>query len=153
MDKRYSSVSFYLMVFVLTLAVGLLMWVSVKGYSYCEGKARSMDNRRAVTSYLTTIINNYDYAGGVEIRDDGKMIVLKEYLQDGIYENRIYAKDGYLHEYYCPQSEPTLDSMAESLGKTNSMYAEVISDHLLKISTDEGVIFISFESAGVYDEK
>jgi len=137
---------------ILLLLVCLLTYLGTGTYRFILAQKAANNSYRGSLSYLRNQVKNHDTENAVEIRGEGKILVLLEFSGEDVYELRIYEYDGKLREEYVPAGREIDPEKAAALTKTDEFFAEFITPHLLKVTTGEGSAFIRLWSGEVLDD-
>jgi len=137
---------------VILSLVFLLTYIGTATYRFIISRKTSNSSDRGCLSYLRNQVKNHDTENAVEIRMDGKVLVLLEFDGEYTYELRIYEYDGELMEEYVPAGKETDPGKATKLTETDTFHAEFITPRLLKVTTGEGSAFIRLFAGEVLNE-
>ena len=126
----------------LFLAVFLLL-VLFGARTYQGAAARQAENNeaRAMLSYLSTCVKSGDSAGNIVVEHGAFGPVLTVGEATG-YALHIYQYEGQLLEEYSAAGSSLRPDNATVLGQTETFSLESESDHLLRITTDEGAVLL-----------
>ncbi len=119
----------------------LLVLFGTNIYRGIAGRQAANNDQRAILSYLltTTKMNETE----ITKKTDGQYGELLVVEDTGTgYGNRIYVADGYLVEDYGKVDGALMPDYAIRIGETATFEIEEINAGLMKVSTDEGSVFI-----------
>ncbi len=131
------------------IAVGVLALALLGGATYravLQSKART-DERRTALAYLTAQVRAHDVRGGIELRDGGRTLVLREEGEGTVYEMRICARLGNLVEEYAPAGSAAAEQDTAVIAKTEAFAASLAGEGLLCLQTDAGQVLVKLYSA------
>lgn len=132
-------------VFFLVCFLSLILF----GTNIYRGVAESHtgnNNRRAVLSYLLTISRTNEADVKAEEGAYGDMLVIAD--GDTGYSTRIYQYEGSLVEDYGRSGGELYPSDASRIADNSMFEIEEISDDLLMITTDKGIVYIHVRGGG-----
>lgn len=124
--------------------LGFLLLVVFGAGSYQDsvGARESHSAQRVLLSYISTSVQQTEL-GHVRVEDAGQMLVLED--GDTGYVTRIYLADGRLIEEYRRDNTTPDPSQGRAIGKTKTFTVQTAADDLLKVTTDEGIVFVYVE--------
>ena len=101
---------------------------------------------RTLSSYLHTASKMNEAKISVEQRQGRNVLIIED--SDTGYGKRIYVHEGYLVEDFAGIDDELYADSALRIGKTAVFETEWIRDDLLKITTDDGIVFITSMKGG-----
>ena len=126
----------------LFLAVFLLLVLfGARTYQGAAARQAANNEARAVLSYLSTCVKSGDSAGSIAVEHGahGPVLIVGE---DTGYALHIYQQDGQLLEEYAAAGSALRPENATILGRTETFLLESPTEHLLRITTDEGAVLL-----------
>ena len=111
-----------------------------------SGQRGNMD-RRALESYIATVVKGSDRAGAVSVRSDDSVGTELIILDDAGYALRIYAFGGQLLEEYARPEAAPAPERAQVIGET-AVFAATLEDGLLSVTTDAGEALVYLRAGG-----
>ncbi len=132
--------AFFLMSFLLLVIFGTGVYRSIS-----LSRQRSSFSR-VLSSYLHTASKMNEAGIYVERKEGRDVLVIKD--GDTGFGNRIYLNEGYLSEDFGKLDDELHPSSALKIAKTSLFLIEEIGGDLLKITTDEGVVYITRMEGG-----
>lgn len=143
--KSYFTIGLFALLVLATLA---LVLVGSRVYGLLVSGQNANSTNRIVKAYLSSQIRAADREHGVSFANgpEGQALVLREVLETGTYEVRIYLYEGNLMEEYAIAGTDFTPIRANIVAKTNQFDIENPEPNLLKIITGEGEIYMSLRS-------
>ena len=125
----------------------LLVLFGTNIYRNIAGRQAANNDQRAILSYLLTT-TKMNETRITERQDDkfGELLVVED-AGTG-YGNRIYVNEGYLVEDYGKVEGPLMPDYAIRIGETDTLEIEKVNEKLMKVTTDEGSVFIHLRAQG-----
>ena len=148
--RRRGSWSGLTIIAITTFFLGsflLLVLFGTNSYRHIAESQAENNHKRALLSYLLTAgkMSESDiYAGVTDTQED--MLVIAD--GDTGYGSRIYMYDGYLVEDYGRSGGELYPRDAARIADNSMFEIEEISDDLLMITTDKGIVYIHVRGGG-----
>ena len=147
--ENRSPIGLYTIGIAALFLAGFFLLVVFGAQSYRNTVAGQSGNMhsRALLSYLSTEVKANDTAGAVVVTEDdavGQVLVLADGSSG--YALRIYRKDGVLLEDYASSTAELRPEEAQTIGETERFEAEMLSDDVLKLTTDAGSVLLHLRS-------
>lgn len=145
-NKPYFSMALFALLVLATLA---LVLVGSRVYQTLVQGQNQNSNGRAVHAYLYSQLRGADRTNGVVLGEgpQGQALLLQENIDGTVYETRIYLYNSNLMEEYAVQGTLFDPDKAQAVAKAQQFEIEIIKD-LIKINTDEGLLYMALRSAG-----
>ncbi len=149
MKKEKGTASGFYIILITAFFLGCFLLLVLFGtniYRNIAGRQAANNDQRAILSYLltTTKMNETEITAGT----DGQYGTILTVEDAGTgYGNRIYVYDGYLVEDYGKVDGALMPDYAIRIGETSTFEIDEINDSLMKVSTDEGSVFVHIRDA------
>lgn len=149
MNKKENKNELSLMIMMAFFIIGFLLLVlfGTKIYQSISINEQQSSLSRTLSSYLHTASKMNEAGIYTETRDGKLVLVIRD--SDTGFGNRIYLHEGYLVEDFGMLEDELHADSAMQIARTSIFEIEEISEDLLKITTEDGEVFISrFEKEG-----
>lgn len=147
MNKKIKRMNFLVGIVIwLTFALTslLLVLVGARLYQGIYSNEQTYLSKATPLNYLTMKLRQNDRKNSIAIKklEQQSALVLKEMLEDEIYETWIYIDEGYLKELYIKQGDSFKREDGEKVTTLNEMQLEWESPRLLNITLvdTEGIV-------------
>lgn len=146
-QRPYFSMALFALLVLATLA---LVLVGSRVYQGLVQGQNDNANGRAVQAYLYSQLRGSDHAAGVRLGQgpEGQALLLQETVAGATYETRIYLYQNQLMEEYATAGSPFAPERAQAVAAAQQFAVEQPQTGLLRIATDEGVLYLALRSAG-----
>ena len=143
MNKEENKNELSLMIMMAFFIIGFLLLVlfGTKIYQSISVNEAQSSLSRTLSSYLHTA-SKMNEAGIYTENKEGKLVLVIKDGETG-FGNRIYLHEGYLVEDFGMLEDELHADSAMRIAKTSVFEIEEIRDDLLKITTEDGAVFIS----------
>ena len=148
MNRKESSREFSLLIMTVFFIMSFLLLVTF-GTQIYRNIAVSQEQSslsRTLSSYLHTA-SKMNEAGIETKHQEGRTVLIIEDRDTG-YGNRIYLQDGYLVEDFGKLDDELHADSALRIGKTDVFEIEQIDDDLLKVTTGDGIVYLTLMKGG-----
>lgn len=127
---------------VLFLVILMLVVFSAMSYKHATDVQNENNNRRAVLSYVVSVMRTNE-RNGIEIwdKDGAKGISISE--PGSKYERRIFVKGGKLMEEYTEKEHPLNTEDSTVIGETEVFDVKEIRSGVFEIKTDLGTSYVT----------
>lgn len=146
-NKPYFSMALFALLVLATLA---LVLVGSRVYQMLVQGQSANANGRAVHAYLYSQLRASDHTGGVRLAagPEGQALVLQETVEGTVYETRLYQYKNQLLEEYAAAGAPFAPERAQAVAKVTQFAVEQPQAGLLRVATNEGVLYLALRSTG-----
>lgn len=144
-DSSHLFTAMLFFVFVLMMLVAVI--AGTKVYSDLRELQTSANESRLGVSLIANMVHANDAASSVATGKgpEGKSLVLRQELESGTYETRIYLYDGYVVEEYTLEGSAYTPERATQIVKSDT-FSFSYADGVLSIECDEGTARVSLRS-------
>lgn len=144
-DKSHTFTALLFAVFVIMLLLAIVAGTRV--YSGLRGLQTSANGTRLGVSLISNMVHSNDSASSVATGQgpEGRSLVLREELESGTYETRIYLYQGYIVEEYTLEGSAYTPERASQIVES-STFSFSYEDGLLSISCDQGTSEVALRS-------
>lgn len=113
----------------------LLTLFGIRAYRSVYDASAMNGESQTVLSYIVNKVHSGDRAGGVTILDGkgAQALAIREPLDDGVYETRVYCYGGSLREYFCEPGDEFDPEYGEELTSLKALRFEWEEPWLLRV--------------------
>ncbi len=145
-NKDSKELSLLLMMSFFIVSFLLLVSFGTKIYRNIASTQESSALSRTLSSYLHTASKMNEAGIYVEQKQGKEVLVIVD--GDTGFGNRIYLQEGYLVEDFARLDDELYTDSAIRIAPTSLFEIEKVDEDLLKIRTDDGIVYISLFEGG-----
>lgn len=144
--ENRNELSLMIMMAFFILSFLLLVLFGTKIYQSISLSQQESSLSRTLSSYLHTASKMNEAGIYTETKEGKKVLVIRD--GDTGFGNRIYLHEGYLVEDFGKLDDELNEASAIQIAKTSIFEIEEVSDTLLKVTTEDGEVFIDMFEGG-----
>lgn len=144
-DNSHTFTALLFAVFILVLLIAIV--TGTKVYSSLRSMQSNTNDSRLGVSLLSNMVHANDADSSVATGEgpEGRSLVMRQVLESGTYETRIYLYNGYIVEEYTLEGEPYTPDRATQV-VASSTFSFAYENGLLSITCDQGTSQVALRS-------
>ena len=148
-DGSYSGIYIIVLTMFFLGCFLLLVLFGTRGYRQVALRQAANNQHRALLAYLQTVTRSSETAIEVREGENGTVLVVAD--GDTGFGSRIYIYEGSLVEDYGKLSAGLMPAGAIRIAETEQFAIETVREGLLRITTDEGSVYIHVRKGGLHE--